>query len=48
MLAVSEMMATPPPGRGGSVERIDLDEDAGDWPEDPEYPADPEDPGERA
>ena len=31
MLAVSEMMAPPQPGRDGGVERIPLDED---WPED--------------
>ncbi len=36
MMAVSGMMATRPPARDGSVERIDLDDagDAGDWPED--------------
>jgi len=31
MLAVSAMMATPPPDRDGRVERIPLDEE---WPED--------------
>ena len=34
MLAVSGMMATHPTGRDATVERIDLDDDAEDWPED--------------
>jgi hypothetical protein len=33
MLAVSGLMATPPPAREGSVERIDLDDD--EWPAEP-------------
>jgi hypothetical protein len=33
MLAVSGMMATPPPSRESGVERIDLEADP-DWPED--------------
>jgi hypothetical protein len=33
MLAVSAMMATHPPARDGTVERIDLDDDV-DWTED--------------
>ena len=34
MFAVSGMMATRAPTRDGSVERIDLDDDAEPWPED--------------
>ena len=34
MLAVSAMMAPPTHARGDGVERIDLDDDADDWPED--------------
>ena len=34
MMAVSGMMASPSAGRDGTVERIDLDADSDDWPED--------------
>jgi hypothetical protein len=34
MLAVSGMMATHVPDRATSVERIDLEDDAAEWPED--------------
>jgi hypothetical protein len=34
MLAVSGMLATSPGSRDGTVERIDLDDDSDDWPED--------------
>jgi hypothetical protein len=34
MLAVSGMMATQPPTPDNGVERIDLDDDSEDWPED--------------
>jgi hypothetical protein len=34
MLAVSGMMVSHPPPRDSKVERIDLDEDAEQWPED--------------
>jgi hypothetical protein len=34
MLAVSGMMVSHPPTRDSKVERIDLDEDAEEWPED--------------
>jgi hypothetical protein len=34
MLAVSAMMATHPPSRDAGVERIDLDDDSDEWPED--------------
>jgi hypothetical protein len=34
MLAVSGMIATQPPSGDGGVERIDLDDDSDDWPQD--------------
>jgi hypothetical protein len=34
MMAVSGMMASHSAGRDGTVERIDLDDDSEDWPED--------------
>jgi hypothetical protein len=34
MMAVSVMMASHSAGRDGTVERIDLDDDSEDWPED--------------
>lgn len=34
MMAVSGMMASASAGRDGTVERIDLDADSDDWPED--------------
>jgi hypothetical protein len=36
MLAVSGMMATQTPPPDPSVERIDLDDDEDEWPEEPE------------
>ncbi len=50
--AAAGMLATAVPddrGARGGVERIDLDDDAGAWPEDPDEPDDPDGPedGER-
>jgi hypothetical protein len=46
--AAAGLLATAVPddrGTRGGVERIDLDDDPGAWPEDPDDPDDPEEPG---
>lgn len=39
---VAAASSGPSPRRAGWVERIDLDDDLGDWPEEPEQPVGPE------